>query len=616
VRILVVNSGSSSLKLTVLSPEGAVDSAVTVERWGGHGHLEPLQRFLADAGRVDAVGHRVVHGGPRFHAPALVDQALVGYLDSIRDLAPLHNPRAVAGIRALRDLLPATPSVACFDTAFHATLPAAAHIYALPREWNRRWGLRRYGFHGLSHAHATRRGAELAGTTPAEARIVSCHLGAGASLAAVRHGVSVDTTMDFTPLAGLVMATRSGDVDPGLMLWLLRHGDVPVDELNEALESRSGLKGLSGTSGDLRDVLAGRDAGDADCALAVDVFLHQLCREIAAMTAAAGGLDLLVMTGGIGEHAPLVRAEVAERLAYLGTAIDPAANDRARGDADTSGAGAVARTVVVTAREDLEIAREVQALLSSPRPEREARRSDGSRPSSAGPDAVVFDLDGVLVDSETQWDEVRRELAAKAGRPWPADATKAMLGMSTAEWSAYMTDVVGVPGPREKVASAVIGAMVDRYRSRLPLTAGAVDAVRRLGAVWPLGLATSSPRVLIDAVFTTAGLADAFDAAVSTEEVAAGKPSPDVYQEVARRMGVDPGRAVAVEDSANGLRSATWAGLRVIALPNEAFPPGREALALAGAVVHSLDEISPELVASVGSRAPDRAGARPERHEP
>jgi acetate kinase len=261
--------------------------------------------------------------------------------------------------------MPRTPEVACFDTAFHATLPAEAYNYALPREWNQRRGLRRYGFHGLSHAYATGRAAELAGIPVPGTRMVSCHLGAGASLAAVRDGVCVDTTMGFTPLAGLVMVTRSGDVDPGLLLWLLRRGGVPVGALNDALENRSGLKGLSGTSGDLRDVLAGRAGGDPACALAFDVFIHQLCREIAAMTAAVGGLDVLVMTGGIGEHAAIVRDRVAARLAYLGVDIDPDANEEAGGDADISGVRARVRTIVVTAREDLEITRQVRDLVAT-----------------------------------------------------------------------------------------------------------------------------------------------------------------------------------------------------------------------------------------------------------
>ena len=361
-RVLVVNTGSSSLKLSVLR-DGRVEDGATVQRWEGDGHLEPVREFLDGVGRVDAVGHRVVHGGPRYSEPARIDGDVIDYLGSIRDLAPLHNPRAVAGIHAVAEVLPDVPAVACFDTAFHATLPAEAHTYALPREWNARWGLRRYGFHGLSHAYATRRTGELVGAP--DARMVSCHLGAGASLAAVRDGISRDTTMGFTPLAGLVMVTRSGDVDPGLLMWLLQHGGVPVDELNEALEKRSGLKGLSGTSGDLRDVLAGRADGDQDCALAFDVFVHQLCREIAAMTAAIGGLDVLVMTGGVGEHSPLVRARVADRLAYLGVRLDADRNDSASGDADVSAAGAAVRTVVVTAREDLEIARQVTEHLVS-----------------------------------------------------------------------------------------------------------------------------------------------------------------------------------------------------------------------------------------------------------
>jgi acetate kinase len=268
VRLLVVNAGSSSLKLTLLDDDGTTAAARTVQPWEGAGRLEPLEEFLADGGAVDAVGHRVVHGGPRHTGPARVDPALIAYLGSISHLAPLHNPRALAGIEATERLLPDVPAVACFDTTFHATLPPAARTYAVPAEWNVRYGLRRYGFHGLSHAYAVRRAAELVGRPLEDLRIVSCHLGAGASLAAVREGRSVDTTMGFTPLAGLVMNTRPGTLDPGLLLWLLQHGGVPVAELGDVLEHSAGLRGLSGTSGDLREVLAGRDAGDAACALA------------------------------------------------------------------------------------------------------------------------------------------------------------------------------------------------------------------------------------------------------------------------------------------------------------------------------------------------------------
>lgn len=368
MRVLVVNAGSSSLKLSVIEARGgAIDprpvAAATVDRWTGAEDLAPIETFLSGVdGPVDAVGHRVVHGGPDLCGPTTLDSATVDRLDALTDLAPLHQPRSLAGIRAVSRLLPAVPAVAAFDTAFHATLGDAASTYALPRAWNRRWGLRRYGFHGLSHAHAVRRAATILGGAVEDLRIVSAHLGAGASLAAVDRGRSVDTTMGFTPLAGLVMATRSGSLDPGLLTWLLTRGGMDVDELADVLEHRSGLAGLTGTSGDMREVLAARAAGDADAALALEVHGHRLAREVAAMTAATRGIDVLVFTGGVGEHADPVRADLAERLAHLGVLIDPARNAAADGDARITSDGAGVETVVVTAREDLEIARAVTAV--------------------------------------------------------------------------------------------------------------------------------------------------------------------------------------------------------------------------------------------------------------
>jgi acetate kinase len=361
MRVLVVNAGSSSLKLSVLDDDRVI-TATTVERWDGAGDLDPLSAFLDEAPEVEAVGHRVVHGGPRYRASVSVDDEVAHYLGSIADLAPLHNPRAVAAIRSLRALLPDMPMVAAFDTSFHATLTPEAATYALPREWNRRFGLRRYGFHGLSHAYAVRRGAELAGRSPATTRIVSCHLGAGASLCAVREGRSVDTTMGFTPLAGLVMQTRPGSLDPGIVLWLLQHGGIDLDTLSGVLEHQSGLKGLSGGSGDLRDLLSARGSGDTDAALAFDVYVHRLVREIGAMTASAGGLDVLVLTGGMGEHSPELRAAAAARLGHLGVEL---ASDQVdvHGDADITADGARCRTVVVSAAEDVEVARETRAVL-------------------------------------------------------------------------------------------------------------------------------------------------------------------------------------------------------------------------------------------------------------
>jgi acetate kinase len=359
--VLVVNAGSSSLKLALLDDQQLVDST-TVERWEGEEHLEPIKEFVSGVDDIDAIGHRVVHGGPRLTSSVLVVDEVLDYLATMEGLAPLHNPRAVAGIRAVRELLPDLPEVACFDTTFHAVLAPAARTYGLPKEWNERWSLRRYGFHGLSHAHAVRRGASLIGRAPGELRVVSCHLGAGASLAAVVDGRSVDTTMGFTPVEGLVMATRSGSVDPGLLLWLLEHAGLSRAELGDALEHRSGLKGLSGTSGDLRDVVSARASGSADAALAFDVFVHRLRREIGAMAASASGLDLLVLTGGIGEHSPEVRSAVASGLGFLGVALDEDANLAASSDADISAAEALVRTVVVTASEETEIARETRRV--------------------------------------------------------------------------------------------------------------------------------------------------------------------------------------------------------------------------------------------------------------
>lgn len=362
--VLVVNAGSSSLKVRLLDANDDLVDSLDLGQWAGAEETETLARFVSGLSRVDAVGHRIVHGGTEFRAPVLIDARVRDTIAGLTELAPLHQPRGVAGIDALARLLPDTPAVACFDTAFHATIPDAAATYALPAEWNRRWGLRRFGFHGLSHAYATRRAAEMLGTPVAGLRIVTCHLGAGASLTAVAGGESVDTTMGFTPLAGLVMATRTGSVDPGLVLWLHQHAGIDADRLSHALEFESGLAGLAGGSGDMRDVVAGVERGDAPSVLAFDVYTHRLRREIAAMTAGLGGLDVLVFTGGVGEHSPVVRAAAADGLGYLGVRLDASRNDTAVPDADIGAAGAAVRAVVIEAREDVEIARHTRATVA------------------------------------------------------------------------------------------------------------------------------------------------------------------------------------------------------------------------------------------------------------
>ena len=340
-------------------------SHLDLDPWAGAEETEQLERFLAGAGRVDAVGHRIVHGGADFREPVRIDRAVRDKIAALVELAPLHQPRGIAGIDALTRLRPDLPAVACFDTAFHATLPQAAATYALPREWNRRWALRRYGFHGLSHAYAARRAAQLLDRPVSELRTVTCHLGAGASLAAVAGGRSVDTTMGFTPLDGLVMATRSGSIDPGLVLWLQRHAGITADRLCHVLEHESGLAGLAGGTGDMREVLAGAAAGTPAAVLALAVYIHRLRRQIAAMTAALGGLDALVFTGGIGEHSHQVRAAATDGLRYLGAALDPHRNRATTVDSDLSTSDAPVRTLLVVAREDLEIARHTRTALRS-----------------------------------------------------------------------------------------------------------------------------------------------------------------------------------------------------------------------------------------------------------
>lgn len=355
--VLVVNAGSSSLKLRVLGEDDTVLADHHVERWTGE--TGPLERFLSTAPPVHAVGHRVVHGGTAFTGATAIDDDTRTRIEALTALAPLHQPRALAGVDAATRLLPGVPQVACFDTSFHTTMPEAATTYALPSSWRRRWDLRRHGFHGLSHAHASRRATELAGRPGA--RVVSCHLGSGASLAAVANGRSVDTTMGFTPLAGLVMATRSGDVDPGLLVWLQRAG-LSLDDLEDGLEHHSGLAGLSETGGDLRDVREAAENGDERAALALQVHGHRLRQGIAAMTASLGGIDLLVFTGGAGEHDPVLRAETVAGLEFLGIALDLGRNAEVSGDTRISTSHA--EVWVVEAREDVEIAAQTRELLN------------------------------------------------------------------------------------------------------------------------------------------------------------------------------------------------------------------------------------------------------------
>ncbi len=366
MRVLVVNAGSSSLKLSLIDGDDSTLAARELEAPGAEVDPEELRSALdGRLSNADVVGHRIVHGGERFRNAVLIHGDVEAALRGLVDMAPLHQPKSLAALDAVSRALPDVPAVACFDTAFHATLTPAAYTYALPAAWRERWGVRRYGFHGLSHAWIATRAPQLLERPASELRIVSCHLGAGASLCAIAEGRSVDTTMGFTPLEGLVMATRSGSVDPGLLLWLLEKTGMAERELASALEYESGLLGLAG-SADMRRVLKRSAAGDADSEAALDVYVHRLRAGIAAMAAALGGLDGLAFTGGVGERSPEIRALAIAGLGFLGLVIDERGNADVSGDAEITGPSATARTLVIHAREDLEIARQARAVIGAP----------------------------------------------------------------------------------------------------------------------------------------------------------------------------------------------------------------------------------------------------------
>ncbi len=364
MRVMVVNAGSSSMKVSLLDDEDSLEQHA--ELGVGPAGLDAEQFGDAIRGwtRPDVVGHRIVHGGRQFIRAVRIDKTIEQQLRALTDLAPLHQPRSLAALDAVAALLPDVPAIACFDTAFHASIPAEASTYAVPAEWRDKYGIRRYGFHGLAHDYCSRRVAQLLDRPVTELRTVTCHLGAGASLAAVHNGRSVDTTMGFTPLEGLVMATRSGSVDPGLVLWLEEHERLSPHEIAIALEERSGLLALAGTA-DMRQVESGVQRHDRKSVLAFDVYIHRLAAGIAAMGTAMNGFDCLAFSGGVGERSPFVRARVADRLGFLGIAVDVRANATATSDADVTAHDARASTLVITAREDLQIARESREVLDA-----------------------------------------------------------------------------------------------------------------------------------------------------------------------------------------------------------------------------------------------------------
>jgi acetate kinase len=373
MRVLVLNPGSSSLKVSVLEPPGRDALASAVVEWGAdatrpYGAASAGQEVGAalDAAGVsmpsiDAVGYRVVHGGTRFTKPTVINDAVIDAIEVLATFAPLHNRVAARTIREFRASLPSIPHVAAFDTAFHASLPPAGYRYPVPRDWFQSWGVRRFGFHGLSVAWSVERAAELLNRPIEDLRFVVAHLGSGCSVTAVDAGRSVDTSMGMTPLEGLMMGTRAGSIDPGIILDLLRRDRVAVSELADVLDHRSGLLGVSGRSADVRQLLSAETNGDEAAALALELFVRRAAAGIAASASVLPVLDAVVLTGGIGEHSAPIRARIVERLAVLG--VRKIAGKDVPEDALLTASDERPAVLRVAAREDVVIAACVRAVL-------------------------------------------------------------------------------------------------------------------------------------------------------------------------------------------------------------------------------------------------------------
>jgi acetate kinase len=354
--VITVNAGSSSLKVALFEAGKRV-RAVSVSTGDARAALDEAVAKLSLSGRPAAIGHRVVHGGPRNDRPRVVDDALLADLREVAELDPDHLPAEIAIIEACAARFPRVPQVACFDTAFHATIPRAARLLPIPREWEAR-GVVRYGFHGLSYAYLMGELARVAGEAAARGRAVLAHLGGGSSLAAVKDGRCADTTMGFTPTGGVPMGTRTGDLDPGVLVYMMRRGALSPSALDEVVNKRSGMLGLSGGTSDMRELLA-REATDTHAADAVAVYCHAVKKAIGALAATIGGIETLVFSGGIGEHAAPVRARICEGLEHLGVRLDPTKNDAS---APLVSTGACAVRVIPTDEESV-ILRETLAVL-------------------------------------------------------------------------------------------------------------------------------------------------------------------------------------------------------------------------------------------------------------
>lgn len=395
MNVLVINCGSSSLKFQLINAETekvlakglceriGIDGRLTYQPAGGEKeksdlamptHTEAIQ-FVIDAltnektgvvkslDEIGAVGHRLVHGGEKFASSVVITDEVKKAVEECNDLAPLHNPANLIGVAACEKLMPGTPMVAVFDTAFHQTMPEKAYMYGLPYEYYEKYKVRRYGFHGTSHSFVSKRVAEIVGKPYNATKTIVCHLGNGASISAVLNGESVDTSMGLTPLEGLVMGTRSGDIDPAIMEFVAKKENLDIAGIMNVLNKKSGVEGISGVSSDFRDLEEAADNGNARAALAIDVFAYRVAKYVGAYTAAMNGVDNIVFTAGIGENAGLVRTKVCSYLGYLGITIDEEANGKRGEEIVISTPDSKVKVLVVPTNEELAIARETVALV-------------------------------------------------------------------------------------------------------------------------------------------------------------------------------------------------------------------------------------------------------------
>lgn len=399
MRILIINSGSSSVKYKFfVTPENKSLADGQVERIGLSGSLlhhkradgdrvrvgvditdhaqaidaviailiSPNHGVISDRTEIDAVGHRIAHGGEKLTESVLITPEVRDEIENCIELAPLHNPHNLRGVDACAELLPGVPQVAVFDTAFHHTIPPEAYIYALPYVLYRRYGLRRYGFHGPSHYYVAGRAAEMMGRSLKDLKVITCHLGNGCSMAAVQYGRSVDTSMGFTPLEGLVMGTRCGDIDPATVLYVMGKERLTISEANAMLNKHSGLAGVSGISSDMREIEDEALAGNKRANLALDVFSYRVRKYIGAYAAAMGGVDAIVFTGGIGVNSPIVRRKSLEGLDYIGAKLEDNVNDQSKGrDVDLSAADSRVKILTILTNEELVIALDTDRIAGN-----------------------------------------------------------------------------------------------------------------------------------------------------------------------------------------------------------------------------------------------------------